>query len=52
MYRNSEAMFRKKHLRAEFDKTAKFEEIILICNGKDLDTFMEEYDVSLITKEW
>ncbi|MGI6502306.1 MAG: P-loop NTPase [Anaerostipes sp.] len=28
------------------------QEIILICNGKDLDTFMEEYDVSLITKEW
>ncbi|MDD3416229.1 MAG: aspartate dehydrogenase [Lachnospiraceae bacterium] len=34
------------------DKSGKFEEIMLIRNDKDLDAFMEEYDVSVVTKEW
>lgn len=32
--------------------SGKFEEIMLIRDGKDLDTFMEKYDISAITKEY
>ena len=34
------------------DKTGRFEEIMLIRNDKDLEEFMEAYDVAQITKEW
>ena len=32
--------------------TGKFEEIRLIRYSKELDDFMEEYDISTITKEY
>ena len=32
--------------------TGKFEEVMLIQNSKDLDTFMQLYDVKDITKEY
>ncbi len=32
--------------------TGKFEEIMLIRDGRDLDTFMEMYDISAISKEY
>ena len=32
--------------------TGKFEEVMLIRNDKDLDWFMEKYDVAAITKEY
>ena len=32
--------------------TGKFEEIRLIRDSKELDDFMEEYDISTITKEY
>lgn len=32
--------------------TGKFEEVMLIKNGKDLEAFMKAYDVSEITKEY
>lgn len=32
--------------------TGKFEEIMLIRDGRDLDTFLEMYDLSSITKEY
>lgn len=32
--------------------TGKFEEIMLIKNSKDLDTFMQLYDVKDISKEY
>ncbi len=32
--------------------TGRFEEIMLIRNGKDLDTFMEMYDIKTIKKEY
>ena len=32
--------------------TGKFEEVMLIKNGTDLDSFMETYDISEITKEY
>lgn len=32
--------------------TGKFEEVMLIQNSKDLDTFMQIYDVKDITKEY
>ncbi len=33
-------------------RTGKFEEITLIRNSKELDDFMEAYDISTITKEY
>ena len=35
-------------------KTGKFTEIMLIRNNKDLDKFLENYDISVaeIVKEW
>lgn len=32
--------------------TGKFEEVMLIRDGRDLDQFMEKYDISDITKEY
>ena len=32
--------------------TGKFEEVMLIRNGADLDAFMEMYDVTAVTKEY
>ena len=32
--------------------TGKFEEIMLIRNGQDLDQFMEMYDLTTISKEY
>ncbi len=32
--------------------TGKFEEVVLIRNKKDLDRFMEIYDISDISKEY
>lgn len=32
--------------------TGRFEEVMLIRNGTDLDDFMEAYDISTITKEY
>lgn len=32
--------------------TGKFEEVMLIKSGTDLDEFMEMYDVDTITKEY
>ena len=32
--------------------TGKFEEVMVIRDGKDLDWFMEKYDVAAITKEY
>lgn len=32
--------------------TGKFDEIMLIHNGEDLDQFMETYDLCSITKEY
>ncbi|MEG0190633.1 MAG: aspartate dehydrogenase [Lachnospiraceae bacterium] len=34
------------------DKTGKFEEIMLLSSSKDLDKFMELYDVTVISKEY
>ena len=32
--------------------TGKFEDVMLIRNGKDLDKFKEMYDVDTVTKEY
>lgn len=32
--------------------TGKFEEIMLICDQKDLDLFMKQYGIKEITKEY
>lgn len=32
--------------------TGKFEEVMLIRDGTDLDLFMEQYDLTTITKEY
>ena len=32
--------------------TGKFEEVMLIRNGADLDQFMEMYDIAAVTKEY
>lgn len=32
--------------------TGKFEEVMFIQNKKDLDTFMETYDIETITEEY
>lgn len=32
--------------------TGKFEEVMLIRDRKDLDTFMEMYDIETVTKEY
>lgn len=32
--------------------TGKFEEVMLVRNEKDLDKFMEMYDVDVVTKEY
>lgn len=32
--------------------TGKFEEVMLIRDGRDLDLFMEQYDLTTVTKEY
>lgn len=32
--------------------TGKFEEVMLIRDGRDLDEFMDMYDIAAITKEY
>lgn len=32
--------------------TGKFEEVMLIRDGRDLDLFMEQYDLSAVIKEY
>lgn len=34
--------------------TGRFTEVMLICNSKDMDLFLDKYDISPgdITKEW
>ncbi len=33
-------------------KTGKFEEVMLIRDGQDLDQFMDMYGISMVTKEY